>query len=294
MDLSVRLDHLLATVLKAEYIGLHTFSSIQSGATRALRDDAYMLVCLNGGDGWLEPTRPDVRLVPGWLTVGRPARGERLHLGDAAEGYVSEWYLSGDGLAHASDEEAWFASTPVPGYAVDLCGIGHAERPQKDDFRTERLRALYSLLLTDMLRMHHRRFGDDGVRTLSAEQCQTIARIADRYAAERYDSQRLADALGLSREYFAKLLRNTYGVGAREWIVYQRMRRAANLLQKTTLPVGEIACQLGYDNPSLLCRQFRKWYGKTPLQFRAHPGHAQVDLWGRTMGDISGKSQNST
>lgn len=41
-----------------------------------------------------------------------------------------------------------------------------------------------------------------------------------------------------------------------------------NLLDTTALTVKQIAERLHYDDPSYLCRIFRKQTGMTPLRFR--------------------------
>ena len=53
-----------------------------------------------------------------------------------------------------------------------------------------------------------------------------------------------------------------------EYVIQFRLRKAAELLQHSTLPVLEIATQSGFNNLSNFNRQFKKYYQITPSQYR--------------------------
>lgn len=53
-----------------------------------------------------------------------------------------------------------------------------------------------------------------------------------------------------------------------EYVIQFRLRKAAELLQHSTLPVLEIAAQSGFNNLSNFNRQFKKYYQLTPSQYR--------------------------
>lgn len=78
----------------------------------------------------------------------------------------------------------------------------------------------------------------------------------------------LARASGLTLDYFSRVFRRTHGLAPRRWLVRQRLAQAAVLLQETTLRVGTIAEQLGYENIELFSRQFTIRYGQSPRAFR--------------------------
>ena len=58
------------------------------------------------------------------------------------------------------------------------------------------------------------------------------------------------------------------GVSCMEYVIQFRLRKAAELLQHSTLPVLEIATQSGFNNLSNFNRQFKKYYQITPSQYR--------------------------
>jgi len=48
----------------------------------------------------------------------------------------------------------------------------------------------------------------------------------------------------------------------------KKCEKAAELLTKTTMSVGEIIEETGYANQSFFRKQFKEIYGTTPLNFR--------------------------
>jgi AraC-like DNA-binding protein len=67
------------------------------------------------------------------------------------------------------------------------------------------------------------------------------------------------------------LQRRLVGEGARCQDIIERERRdqAARYLADARLHLGQIACLLGYSEQSALNRSCRRWFGKTPRQYRA-------------------------
>ena len=58
------------------------------------------------------------------------------------------------------------------------------------------------------------------------------------------------------------------GVSCIEYVIQFRLRKAAELLQHSTLPVLEIAAQSGFNNLTNFNRQYKKYYQLTPSQYR--------------------------
>jgi AraC-like DNA-binding protein len=67
------------------------------------------------------------------------------------------------------------------------------------------------------------------------------------------------------------LQRRLVGEGARCQDIIERERRdqAARYLADARLHLSQIACLLGYSEQSALNRSCRRWFGKTPRQYRA-------------------------
>jgi len=80
--------------------------------------------------------------------------------------------------------------------------------------------------------------------------------------------QDLADLAAMSRACFAARFREAYGAGPIELLRTVRLRRAAELLAATDLPVKRVASHVGYDSRSYFSRAFKAQHGVSPEAFR--------------------------
>ncbi len=79
----------------------------------------------------------------------------------------------------------------------------------------------------------------------------------------------LADLAGMSRAAFAAHFRDTFGRPAMGFLKELRLRRAADLLAATDLPVKTIAARVGFGSRSHFSRAFKAFAGSDPVGYRA-------------------------
>ena len=77
-----------------------------------------------------------------------------------------------------------------------------------------------------------------------------------------------ADKLNITPNYLNIISKRNIGTTAKEQINIQISLVVKMLLDTTDLTVKEIAERLHYDDPSYLCRVFRKQTGLSPVQYR--------------------------
>ena len=78
----------------------------------------------------------------------------------------------------------------------------------------------------------------------------------------------LAARCGLSRSYFSKAFKATTGTSPHRWLLRQRVRRAAELLERTDDSVSRIAASCGFADQSHLTRTFHAIVGVSPAAWR--------------------------
>lgn len=94
----------------------------------------------------------------------------------------------------------------------------------------------------------------------------------------------LAGCCGLSRSHFTRAFKNSMGTSPHRWLVRERVRRAAELLERTDDSIAEIALSCGFCDQSHLTRMFHAIVGVSPAawrrqrkagvaQFLARPAH---------------------
>lgn len=79
----------------------------------------------------------------------------------------------------------------------------------------------------------------------------------------------IAAACGLDRSYFGKIFKQSLGRSPQEFLLSYRMAKAAELLELTRLPVGEIGGRVGYANPLHFSRAFKNVHGVSPRDWRS-------------------------
>lgn len=107
------------------------------------------------------------------------------------------------------------------------------------------------------------------IRSAISEEQTDIDFIVNSYLLQPVTIAELAALANCSLAKFKRDFRQRYRCSPRGWINERRLAHAHMLLQNTTKPVGEIALDCGFENPSYFIRLFKKEYGHTPAAARA-------------------------
>lgn len=81
----------------------------------------------------------------------------------------------------------------------------------------------------------------------------------------------LAERALMGRSAFAEAFHATFGRTPMAFVREVRLRRAADILRSTRLPVDSVAVRVGFASRSHFSRAFRKQFGLSPTAFRARP-----------------------
>lgn len=79
----------------------------------------------------------------------------------------------------------------------------------------------------------------------------------------------LAEYAGVSVSHLSAEFRRCYSMPPIEYLIRQRLSRAAYLLLDRNLTVAQVAERVGYDDPFHFSKLFKKRYGQSPKQFRS-------------------------
>lgn len=78
----------------------------------------------------------------------------------------------------------------------------------------------------------------------------------------------IARFVGLDRTYLSGLFKERFGVSLQAFLLEYRMNRAAELLQNPELSVSDVSRSVGYTDPFLFSKMFKKMIGQAPALFR--------------------------
>lgn len=95
-----------------------------------------------------------------------------------------------------------------------------------------------------------------------------IAYIDQNYTRDITLEQLCTAAGGLSEQYLCRLFKQNTGMRPMEYMLRRRISAARAYLEKTDMPISEVAVRSGFNNTSYFYRNFRKFVGFSPLAYR--------------------------
>lgn len=95
--------------------------------------------------------------------------------------------------------------------------------------------------------------------------------LLENHYMEPLDVSTLAQAAGLSRSHLAALFRQRFQTGINTYLTSIRMMHARRLLLNPYYHVAEIGVLCGYPDSNYFTRNFHRFHGVTPLEYRRNP-----------------------
>ncbi len=78
----------------------------------------------------------------------------------------------------------------------------------------------------------------------------------------------IARKVGIDRTYLYKIFMKKIAQSPQRYLILFRLRMGCEMLQQTKRNITEIAYSCGFKDTPSFCKQFRKQYQQTPLQYR--------------------------
>jgi AraC-like DNA-binding protein len=104
------------------------------------------------------------------------------------------------------------------------------------------------------------------------EEQQLIERVmkalGKNMANTEYTVDMLANDIGMSRANLYKKMQTMIGITPNDYMRNVRLKKAAELLAKSDIPVNQISLLVGFQTPRYFSQCFRKMFGVTPSEYR--------------------------
>ena len=97
---------------------------------------------------------------------------------------------------------------------------------------------------------------------------ERIVEYVDRNLPFAHNAQRLAETVGLSQNYLARLFHRHTGMTVARYKLSRRVEHAKLLLRSSLLPVKQIAIRIGLPDAQQFNKQFRSITGMSPSAYR--------------------------
>jgi AraC-like DNA-binding protein len=96
---------------------------------------------------------------------------------------------------------------------------------------------------------------------------QAIRWLTLRYYQE-ISIEQMAQTLGYHRTHLSKMFKQHTGMSPMNFLLKIRMERAKHLLMQEKLTIEQVASSVGFSDPLYFSKQFKKWYGRSPSDYR--------------------------
>lgn len=96
--------------------------------------------------------------------------------------------------------------------------------------------------------------------------------------ANKITVQSIAQFIRLQRSYLSSMFKEVMNISLQQYLIAFRMRKACELLIATELAIGDIARSVGYEDPLLFSKMFKKTMHSSPTQFRAEQRKPQPQI----------------
>lgn len=106
---------------------------------------------------------------------------------------------------------------------------------------------------------------------VKAEQLKPALEYIENNYGAHISLETLARQSGMSPKYFCKCFRAIIHRSPIDYLNHYRVECASFLLTTTDMSVAEIAQRCGYNDSSFFIKQFKRYKGATPHQYRANP-----------------------
>lgn len=133
-----------------------------------------------------------------------------------------------------------------------------------DQPRPYRQRTLDSLFTAWLLELHYTLFSHRPKDRRIVRILQEIQKSPERSASHEEWSR----SCGLKKSYFYKLFKQETGMSLHEYVMDERLKKAAVMLQETSYTVTETAFLTGYSSVHHFSRRFTAKYGVSPSRYR--------------------------
>jgi len=95
-----------------------------------------------------------------------------------------------------------------------------------------------------------------------------VIRFIETNYASKISVSDIARSIGLNRSYLNSLFKRQMNTSIQTYLMRFRIERACELMTNRLLTIGDIARSVGYDDPLLFSKVFRKLKGMSPREYR--------------------------
>ena len=209
----------------------------------------------------------DAVLAPLSFVLFEPFAEQLYYLPPGEQSQMYFVHFSGSGVKNILKELGLCEKTVIEGIDDPGCAAIFekiiTELQQKAPFFLE----LTEALLRELLCRISRKLNQKAFPVRTEQVSQALIYLNDRYGAASCIGDFTREA-GVSRSHFCRIFKQQTGQTPTQYLQNVRMNAAKELLVSTDLFIGEIADQVGYQDPLYFSKLFCRSEGTSPSEYR--------------------------
>ncbi len=141
-----------------------------------------------------------------------------------------------------------------------------ADRNRDADKITAEVRKLIDILIYKFDLVHYHN-GRDISETQLERYHRIVKEVEQRYS-EKLELEDIAQKEFIGRNYISQFWKNMTNMNFTEYLNSRRSEMAERMLLATDKSINEISLNCGFSDPKYIYKNFRKWYEKTPSEYK--------------------------
>lgn len=134
--------------------------------------------------------------------------------------------------------------------------------------RELKLTGLLYLWLSALVECQGSERSTNGKETGKEHYIAQVVHFIEMNYASKITVQSIAAFIGLQRSYLSSIFKDVMNISLQDYLIHFRVRKACELLQHTSLTIGDIARSIGYEDPLLFSKMFKKVMKHSPSDYR--------------------------
>ena len=134
--------------------------------------------------------------------------------------------------------------------------------------RFHRAQSLLSAILDVVFTYHNMKTDPVGAVRPARREALHVSGLLASDLSRRWLASELAEAVYLSESQLRRVFSEAFGKPPLAYLTTLRTLRMAQLLRDTAMPIAEISFTVGWSDPDFAARQFRRYVGRSPSEYR--------------------------
>jgi AraC-like DNA-binding protein len=227
-------------------------------------NDFRVLLVISGRGKYISPDNETYKLYPGILVFREPNKKHSVIRYQKPE--WKEFYIVMPSDLYVSLHQAALFPAEVPAVCSldnEVMHLINKIAVYKRQYKNSgRLLAMISDFFYYLSTSEQHRISDYQTKIKVSQ------KLLEENLAEKLNIHKIAERIGMGYELFRKEFKKVSGYTPSVYRIRQKMFRARELLMFSRMNISQIADQLGYPDQFTFSRQFKRYTGKNPSQFK--------------------------